>query len=78
MREVFLPMLEERKKAGTLVDGCLAVLYDKNPIETSGYASAMADVMGEKVLLVPMKAEKLKKDPEQEDAWRWDNNILWA
>lgn len=76
MREVFVPMMEERKKAGTLVDGCLAVLYDKNPMEATGYASAMADITGEKVLLVTMKAEKLKKKPEEEDAWQWHDNIL--
>lgn len=35
------------------VQGELAVIYDKNPIETSGYASTMADVFNEDVHYVP-------------------------
>lgn len=35
------------------IAGGLAVLYDKNPMEASGYASVIADVMGEKVHYVP-------------------------
>jgi hypothetical protein len=33
--------------------GGLAVLYDKNPMEASGYAAAMADMMNEPVKLTP-------------------------
>jgi hypothetical protein len=33
--------------------GALAVLYDKNPMEASGYAAAMADLAGKPVYLVP-------------------------
>ena len=33
--------------------GALAVLYDKNPMEASGYAAALADITGETVHLVP-------------------------
>ncbi len=33
-----------------LPKGGLAVVYDKNEMEASGYAAAMADVMGEKVI----------------------------
>ena len=33
--------------------GELAVLYDKNPMEASGYAAAMADIAGKPVWLVP-------------------------
>lgn len=33
--------------------GALAVLYDKNPMEASGYAAAMADLAGKPVWLVP-------------------------
>jgi hypothetical protein len=35
------------------VKGGLAVLYDKNPMEASGYASALADVYQEQVYYVP-------------------------
>lgn len=33
--------------------GELAIVYDKNPMEASGYAAALADLTGETVLLVP-------------------------
>lgn len=36
-----------------LPQGRLAVLYDKNPMEVSGYAATLADAAGEDVLLVP-------------------------
>jgi hypothetical protein len=38
----------------TALDGVLAVLYDKNGIEASGYAAALADRMCEPVHLVPL------------------------
>lgn len=34
------------------IKGCLAVIFDKNPMEASGYAAAMADVFQEEILLV--------------------------
>ncbi|MDP5168888.1 MAG: hypothetical protein NWR72_01480, partial [Bacteroidia bacterium] len=40
--------------------GCLAVLYDKNPMEASGYAAAMADHFQEVVYYVPY----FEHDPE--------------
>lgn len=40
--------------------GCLAVIYDKNQVETSGYAATMANVFKEDVYLAPFKAS----DPE--------------
>ncbi|MFN3200593.1 MAG: hypothetical protein ACE366_19495 [Bradymonadia bacterium] len=45
----FLPMLKRRG----LPQGGLAVIYDKNYTEASGYAAAMADATGEPVHLVP-------------------------
>ncbi|MBO6517493.1 MAG: hypothetical protein JJ975_13180 [Bacteroidia bacterium] len=36
-----------------MISGCLAVLYDKNPMEASGYAAALADSFDEPVYLVP-------------------------
>ena len=45
----FLPALKKKR----LPKGALAVLYDKNYMETSGYASTLADLTGEKVYLIP-------------------------
>jgi len=44
----FLPRLRRRGTA----KGRLAVLWDKNELETTGYASALAELTGEEVLLV--------------------------
>jgi len=46
----FLPALKKKKK---LPKGSLAVIYDKNYMETSGYAQTLADLTGEDVFLVP-------------------------
>ncbi len=45
----FLPMVRAARK---LPEGRLAVLWDKNEMETSGYAAALADLTGEPVLRV--------------------------
>ncbi len=45
----FLPLLRKKR----LPKGALAVIYDKNYMETSGYAATLADLTGEKVYLVP-------------------------
>ena len=37
-----------------VVPGKLAVLFDKNPMEASGYAACLAELTDEEVLLVPM------------------------
>jgi hypothetical protein len=47
MERTFLPLIE----APGGPEGGLAVLYDKNPMENSGYAAAMSDCTGEPVLL---------------------------
>lgn len=49
IRRTFLPLLNRRR----LPDGGLAVIFDKNPMEATGYAAAIADATGEEVLLVP-------------------------
>lgn len=49
MEHTFKPMLKGRR----MVKGVLAVLYDKNPMEVTGYAAAMADCFQETVYLVP-------------------------
>ena len=50
MANTFKPFLKSRKKK---IEGKLAVVYDKNPMEAAGYASAMADVFQEPVFFVP-------------------------
>ena len=50
MERTFKPYLKRRR---TTVKGALAVVYDKNPMEASGYAESMADVFGEEVYYVP-------------------------
>ncbi len=49
MTRTFQPLLSYKRN---LINGALAVVYDKNPMETVGYARVMADVMNEKVYLV--------------------------
>lgn len=49
MEHAFLPLLARRKPD----KGRLAVLYDKNPMEASGYAATLADLVDEPVHLVP-------------------------
>ncbi|PIK14847.1 hypothetical protein [Halobacteriovorax sp. JY17] len=44
----FIPLLKKRR----LPTGKIAVIYDKNHMETSGYAATIADLTGEEVLLV--------------------------
>jgi hypothetical protein len=48
----FKPAVEEAERLGKLPKGALAVIYDKNYLEASGYATTMADVFDEKVYLV--------------------------
>lgn len=45
----FFPAIKKKR----LPKGALAVIYDKNYMETSGYAQTMADLSGEKVYLIP-------------------------
>ncbi len=45
----FLPLIAKRKSTS----GRLAVLFDKNYMEASGYAAAIADLTGERVYLTP-------------------------
>ncbi len=48
LERAFMPLLRGRR----LPVGELAVIYDKNPMEASGYAAAMADLFDESVHLV--------------------------
>lgn len=59
------PTLVEKEKNGTaVVGGVLAVIYDKNPMETNAYASALADISGENVYFVPYVDSSVVKDVE--------------
>ncbi len=49
LRDSFIPQMQSRKK----VKGGLAVIYDKNHMENSGYAATLAELTGEDVWLVP-------------------------
>lgn len=51
VERTFLPFVK-RKGGGPKVTGRLAVIYDKNPMETKGYAAVIADVFQEEVLLI--------------------------
>ena len=62
----FLPMLSRR----ALPEGELAVLYDKNPMENTGYAAALADLTGEHVHLVPFM------DGDPDPSARFDDGVL--
>ncbi|MEZ4385616.1 MAG: hypothetical protein R3A79_30135 [Nannocystaceae bacterium] len=69
----FLPMLRGRQ----LPSGELAVIYDKNPMEASGYAAALADLMNEPVHLVEFP--DLDRHPEElrpQPRARFDNGVL--
>ena len=50
IERTFLPLV--RKKGRAKSSGRLAVVYDKNPMEASGYAEVIADVFDEEVLYV--------------------------
>ncbi len=64
----FMPTVRARR---SLPRGGLAVLFDKNEMEASGYAAAMADVSGEPVHLVPC----IDGDPAP--CWRFtDDRVL--
>ncbi len=54
VRETFRSMLSKQRK---IPGGRLAVVFDKNPMEASGYAAAMADEFGESVLLAELYAD---------------------
>ena len=51
VERTFVPYVNKRQ-GGQRVTGRLAVLYDKNPMEATGYAAVIANVFREEVLLV--------------------------
>lgn len=65
MRTTFLPTVAEMERKGELPKGGLAVIYDKNPMEASGYAAAMAALSKEPVML----AEFYETDTDPPVKW---------
>jgi hypothetical protein len=66
LRHAFLPSLKGKRLPG----GGLAVLYDKNLTEASGYAAALADLAAETVHLVQCP------DAAEHPRTRFDNGVL--
>lgn len=66
LEQAFLPLLKRRRT----VQGELAVLYDKNEMETSGYAATLAELTQEHVHLVPCFADA------EEPLVRFENGVL--
>ncbi len=64
LRDSFLEQVS-RRKAGP--KGDLAVLYDKNHMENSGYAAAMADLTGQPVWLIPFHQSDVGRTAEFDD-----------
>lgn len=69
VERTFLPYV---KKKGGRIDGRLAVIYDKNPMETTGYAAVIADVFDEEVLLIT------DYEGASERNLKLENDILYA
>ncbi|MBB4080114.1 hypothetical protein GGR28_002744 [Lewinella aquimaris] len=65
VERTFRPLVEKRQSKK---EGRLAVIYDKNPMEASGYAATIADVFQEDVLYISdyygAKERKLKVEDE--------------
>ncbi len=64
LRDSFLEQVSRRKGGPK---GDLAVLYDKNHMENSGYAAAMADLTGERVWLIPFHKSDVGRTAEFDD-----------
>lgn len=69
VERTFKPMLKSRQ-GGSKIEGRLAVIYDKNYMETSGYAAVIADVFEEEVFLIPYYLG------ENNDHIKIQNNLL--
>lgn len=58
LEKAFMPVYASGKFNGLdLPDGKIAVLWDKNKMEASGYAAALADLTGQEVYVVPFFAD---------------------
>ncbi len=66
VERTFMPFVKKRS-GGARTDGHLAVIYDKNPMETTGYAAVIADVFDEEVLLITDYDEATERNLKLED-----------
>ncbi len=73
INESFKPMLKNKK----LPKGSLAVIYDKNYMEASGYAAAMSDCFNEPVFLVPMFTDSSDHYKFEDGVLKINNNGEW-
>jgi len=71
----FLPRLKRREKK-SLPQGGLAVIYDKNYMEASGYATTLADLTHEPVYLAPMPHEGHVTEDGARAAWFNSDGVL--
>lgn len=71
LRQCFLPLLKRRN----LPVGGLAVLYDKNSMEASGYAATLAELTGEEVFLTPMP---ISEDHLKSEIAHFVNGVLYV
>ena len=66
VERTFKPLVEKRSTAR---EGRLAVIYDKNPMEASGYAATIADVFKEEVLYISDYYGAAGRQLRVEDGW---------
>ncbi|MCP9236664.1 hypothetical protein [Lewinella sp. JB7] len=66
VERTFRPMVEKRQSGK---EGRLAVIYDKNPMEASGYAATIADVFQEDVLYISDYYGATERKLRVEDDW---------
>lgn len=66
METAFVPLLAKRG----LPKGDLAIIYDKNSTEVSGYAATLADLTGERVWMTPLPSGS------ENPAARFDDGVL--
>lgn len=69
IERTFKPLLKGRKGTGQKKKGRLGLIYDKNYMETSGYAAVIADVFDEEVLLIPYFLGEDNDHIRVEDGW---------
>jgi hypothetical protein len=66
LEESFIPLMKRKR----LPQGALAVIYDKNYTEASGYAATLAELCNEEVYLIP------QFDNEDEDRFKLKDKTL--
>ncbi len=64
LERTFLPSLKGQR---LIQEGKVAVLYDKNPMEASGYAATLADILDQEVYYLPFKIEDLNTNLKYKD-----------